>query len=173
MAYLCYRICYDGLHQSQCYTTTTKTDGLYAGINTISVSEFSENRLMSIARIIPVFIGSASTVGETISVNFVGRWCCLWRNRAAPSPCHPFIALSSDRITMSSLGVTQLQRAREFISTLGAYQYDSLANILSENFTHRFLPTSLNGMGMPVRNTQEFLDHLKEVKLAIEEFNVS
>jgi len=69
---------------------------------------------------------------------------------------------------MSSLGVTQLQRAREFISTLGAYQYDSLANLLSENFTHRFLPTSLNGMGM-----QEFLDHLKEVKLAIEECHVS
>jgi len=70
---------------------------------------------------------------------------------------------------MSSLGVTQLQCAREFISTLGAYQYDSLANLLSENFTHRFLPTSLNGIGMPVRGVH----HLKEVKLAIEEFNVS
>jgi hypothetical protein len=74
---------------------------------------------------------------------------------------------------MFSLSVIQLQRAREFISALGAYQYDSLANLLSQGFTHRFLPTSLNGMGMPVRNTQEFVDHLKEVKLAIEEFNVS
>ncbi len=74
---------------------------------------------------------------------------------------------------MPSLSVTQLERAREFISTLGAYQYDSLANLLSDDFTHRFLPISLNGMGMPVRNTQEFLDHLKEVKLVIEEFNVS
>jgi len=74
---------------------------------------------------------------------------------------------------MPSLSVTQLERAREFISTLGAYQYDSLANLLSEDFTHRFFPTSLNGMGMPVRNTQEFLDHLKAVKLDIEEFNVS
>lgn len=74
---------------------------------------------------------------------------------------------------MASLSATQLQHAREFISELGAYQYDSLANLLSEGFTHRFLPLSLNGMGMPVRNTQEFLDHLKEVKLAIEEFNVS
>jgi len=122
---------------------------------------------MSIARIIPVFIYSASTVGETISVNFVGRWCVFGEtgprhHRAIHSP-------SSDRITMSSLGVTQLQCAREFISTLGAYQYDSLANLLSENFTHRFLPTSLNGIGMPVRGVH----HLKEVKLAIEEFNVS
>ena len=74
---------------------------------------------------------------------------------------------------MSSLSITQLQRAREFISTLGAYNYDALANLLSEGFTHRFSPVSLNGMGMPVRNAQEFLDHLKEVRLAIEEFNVS
>ena len=74
---------------------------------------------------------------------------------------------------MSSLSNTQLQRAREFISTLGAYNYDALAKLLSEGFTHRFFPVSLNGMGMPVRNAQEFLDHLKEVRLAIEEFNVS
>jgi hypothetical protein len=74
---------------------------------------------------------------------------------------------------MSPLSVTQLQRARDFITTVGAYQYASLANLLSEGFTHRFLPTSLNGMGMPVRNTQEFLDFLKEVRLLIEEFNVS
>ena len=74
---------------------------------------------------------------------------------------------------MSSLSITQLQRAREFISTLGAYNYDALAKLLSEGFTHRFFPVSLNGMGMPVRNTQEFLDHLKEVSLIIEEFNVS
>jgi hypothetical protein len=74
---------------------------------------------------------------------------------------------------MSSLSVTQLQRARDFISALGAYQYDSFANLLSEDFTHRFLPTTLNGLGMPVRNTQEFLDLVKAVELSIEEFNVS
>ena len=74
---------------------------------------------------------------------------------------------------MSSLSITQLQRAREFISTLGAYKYDSFAKLLSEDFTHRFLPTSLNGLGIPVRNTQEFLDLVKEVRLSIEEFNVS
>jgi len=74
---------------------------------------------------------------------------------------------------MSSLSVTQLQRAREFISTLGAYNYNALADLLSDDFTHRFFPLTLNGMGKPVRNAQEFLDHLKKVKLAIEEFNVS
>jgi len=68
---------------------------------------------------------------------------------------------------------TQLQRAREFISKLGVYDYDALATLLSDDFTHRFFPLSLNGMGMPVRNAQEFLDHLKKVKLAIKEFNVS
>jgi hypothetical protein len=73
---------------------------------------------------------------------------------------------------MTSLSITQLQRAREFISNLGNSQDDSLANLLSEGFTHRFFPASLNGMGMPVRNAQEFLDHLKNVRLLIEEFNV-
>ena len=74
---------------------------------------------------------------------------------------------------MSSLSITQLQRAREFISTLCACQYDSFAKLVSEDFTHRFLPVSLNGLGIPVRNTQEFLDLVKEVRLSIEEFNVS
>ena len=78
-----------------------------------------------------------------------------------------WLAISRSHHAMSSL---QLQRAREFISTVNAQQYDSLENLLSEDFTHQFYPVSL---GMPVRNTQGSLNHLKGLRLVIEEFNVS
>lgn len=67
----------------------------------------------------------------------------------------------------------QLQHAREFLARIGARQYRPLADLLSESFTHRFFPASLNGMGMPFRNAQEFVDHVKEVGQTIESFNVS
>jgi hypothetical protein len=74
---------------------------------------------------------------------------------------------------MSSLSSIQLQNAREFLKSLGGQKYSALANLMAEGFTHRFFPVTLNGLGMPVRNATELLDHIKEVYQVIEEFNVS
>jgi hypothetical protein len=72
-----------------------------------------------------------------------------------------------------SLDAVQLQHARDFVASIGGREYDLLASLMADGFTHRFFPVSLNGMGMPVRNAQEFVDHVREVSVAIAEFNVS
>ena len=73
-------------------------------------------------------------------------------------------------MSMSSI---QRQHALNFIAHMNSREYQALADLMSESFAHRFLPASLKGMGMPVRNKQQFLDHVKGLEMVFQCFNVS
>lgn len=47
-----------------------------------------------------------------------------------------------------------------------------MASIMSPEFTHRFLPASLEGFGKEVRSKDEFLQHVKDLEPVFERFNV-
>lgn len=67
---------------------------------------------------------------------------------------------------------TQLQNALAFITHMDNRDYPAMAGTMSPNFTHRFLPASLGGFGMPVRSKEQFLQHVKDLESVFERFNV-
>jgi ketosteroid isomerase-like protein len=66
---------------------------------------------------------------------------------------------------------TQLQNALAFITHMDNRDYPAMAATMSPKFTHRFLPVSLGGFGMPVRSKEQFLQHVKDLESVFEQFN--
>ncbi|KAG6809477.1 hypothetical protein H0H92_016084 [Tricholoma furcatifolium] len=66
---------------------------------------------------------------------------------------------------MSSAIITQ------YFEYLNTYNFDGLASLVSDNFTHEFRPTSINGMGLPVRNATQVIDWLKNLQQLIVSLN--
>ena len=66
-----------------------------------------------------------------------------------------------------------LQNALDFIAKLDNRDYTAFAATMASDFTHRFLPATLNGFGMPVRNKEEFIQHVKSLESVFERLNVS
>jgi len=65
----------------------------------------------------------------------------------------------------------QCQHALDYITHMDSRDYQALADLLSESFTHRFLPASLNGLGIPSRNKRQFFDLLKDLEATFQRFN--
>jgi len=64
-----------------------------------------------------------------------------------------------------------LQNALDFITLLDNREYHVLASVMAPDFTHRFLPASLRGFGMAVRNKEEFIQHIKDLESVFERLN--
>lgn len=70
------------------------------------------------------------------------------------------------------MSAIQRQYALDYLKRMDTREYGALAELLSENFTHQFLPTALKGLGVPVRNKQQFLDLLNDLEATFQCFNV-
>jgi len=65
----------------------------------------------------------------------------------------------------------QCQNAFAFIAHLDGGNYDALADLLTGNFTHRFLPASTGGLGMAVRDKGQVLEFINDLPNFIQKFN--
>ncbi|KAF8075238.1 hypothetical protein FPV67DRAFT_1665966 [Lyophyllum atratum] len=59
----------------------------------------------------------------------------------------------------------------QYFQYINAYNFDGLASLFAGNFTHEFRPASIGGMGIPVRNSAQFLDWLKNLQKLIVALN--
>jgi hypothetical protein len=66
----------------------------------------------------------------------------------------------------------KLQNAFDFITHLDNRNYGAMAATMAPDFTHRFLPATLHGFGMPVRSKEEFIQHVKNLEPVFERLNV-
>lgn len=74
--------------------------------------------------------------------------------------------------SLKAMSPSQKELALAYSSKLNAQDFDGLASLLSEDFTHEFRPATLGGMGMPFRNKAQFIAHVKEVSHKVVDFNV-
>jgi hypothetical protein len=67
---------------------------------------------------------------------------------------------------------THLQKALDFITELDNRNYTALAATMAPDFTHRFLPATLGGLGTPVRSKEEVIVFAKSLESIFERINV-
>jgi hypothetical protein len=65
-----------------------------------------------------------------------------------------------------------VQNALDFITHLDNRDWAAMGNIMAPDFTHRFLPATLRGFGMPVRSKKQFIQHVKDLEPVFEHLNV-
>jgi hypothetical protein len=65
-----------------------------------------------------------------------------------------------------------LQNALAFITELDNRDYTALAATMAPDCTHRFLPSTLGGLGKPVRNKGELIEFAKHLESIFESINV-
>jgi hypothetical protein len=73
---------------------------------------------------------------------------------------------------MSQINSIHLQNALDFITKLDNRDYTALAATMAPDFTHRFLPATLGGLGKPVRNKEEVIEFAKGLESVLERINV-
>jgi len=64
-----------------------------------------------------------------------------------------------------------LQNALDFITELDNRDYTALAATMAPDFTHRFLPATLGGLGTPVRSKEELIEFAKGLEAIFERIN--
>jgi hypothetical protein len=65
-----------------------------------------------------------------------------------------------------------LQKALDFLTELDNHNYTALAATMAPDFTHRFHPATLGGLGTPVRNKEEVIVFAKALDSVFERINV-
>ena len=65
-----------------------------------------------------------------------------------------------------------LQTSLDFITHLDNRNYPAMATTMAPDFTHRFLPATLQGFGKPIRDKEEFIQHVKNLEPVFEKLNV-
>ena len=65
-----------------------------------------------------------------------------------------------------------LQTSLDFITHLDNRNYPAMAATMALDFTHRFLPATLQGFGKPTRDKEEFIQHVKNLEPVFEKLNV-
>jgi hypothetical protein len=73
---------------------------------------------------------------------------------------------------MSSSVSLHLQTSLDFIAHLDNRNYPAMADTMAPDFTHRFLPATLQGFGKPTRDKEEFIQHVKNLEPVFEKLNV-
>jgi len=64
-----------------------------------------------------------------------------------------------------------LQTSLDFITHLDNRNYPAMAATMAPDFTHRFLPATLQGFGKPTRDKEEFIQHVKNLEPVFEKLN--
>jgi hypothetical protein len=65
-----------------------------------------------------------------------------------------------------------LQTSLDFITHLDNRNYPAMAATMAPDFTHRFLPATLQGFGKSTRDKEEFIQHVKNLEPVFEQLNV-
>lgn len=65
-----------------------------------------------------------------------------------------------------------LQTSLDFITHLDNRNYPAMAATMAPDFTHRFLPATLQGFGKSTRDKEEFIQHVKNLEPVFEKLNV-
>ena len=65
-----------------------------------------------------------------------------------------------------------LQNALDFLTNLDNRDYAALTAKMAPDFTHRFLPATLGGLGKPVRSKEEMIEFAKGLESIFERINV-